>query len=285
MIRETVTERQFQRLLERILAKVRSGVALREDIDAIADSPEARLPHRWFTIWMERATSAQLEARQLLRVGQEAQAARLYLRASEYFRAAAAIYWPVHGDAAIADAMRLHGECFRAGLDIAGPTYRSFVVQAGAATIVGYLFDPRYPVDAVRLTVRCGPVDGTPEEQYALEGVPAREHGWWVALTAPAILPTPRCAGELLAGIRALVEEVSAGPVVRTAVAGFGDDREQSAEIADRNRVVEARFNAGGGRSVGYGHCPNGSPKSPTIGPPNTGMTSVDLENEAGRNG
>jgi hypothetical protein len=243
LIRETVTERQFQRQLERILAKVQSGVALREDVDAIAVSPEARLPHRWFTIWMERATSAQLEARQLLRVGQEAQAARLYLRASEYFRAAAAIYWPSRGDAAIADAQRLQVECFRAALDVAGPSYYPFEIGAGGVAVGGYLLEPAHATAPTQLALCCGPLDGAAEEQYALAGREAHQHGLWVALVNPdqlsASVAAPRGIEEALSGLRALAEQFGAERLSVLVAIEIGDGRWLTEELARSDPSIQ----------------------------------------------
>jgi hypothetical protein len=129
-------------------------------------------------------------ARETLVQGDVHGAACGYLRASEYFRAAASVYWPAHGDAAIADAMRLHSECFRASLDLDGPVYRQISLACTRFAVTAYLARPRRIAGQASLLICCGPSDATPEEQYLLAGRDALDHGWGVALVDPAA-----CAG------------------------------------------------------------------------------------------
>ena len=181
MPRETLTGSQVESQAERILAKVRIGAADPADVAAVVSQPESTTPYGWFSSWVERAGQTRLVAREALVGGDSKRAASCYLRASEYFRAAASVYWPVRGNAAVADAIRLHSECFRASLDIDGPVYRQF-----SNAWSGYLARPRRISADTGLLICLGPADGTAAEQYLLAGHPALELGWGVALIEPA---------------------------------------------------------------------------------------------------
>ena len=254
-IRETLTESQLQRQLDRLQAKVPANVVAQADIDAVVASQHACSPHSWFTGWMERAAIARDQARDCLRLGQSASAGRLYLRASEYFRAAGAIYWPNRGDAAIADALRLHVECFRAALDVAGPTYQPIAWEAGVATIGGYLLEPRHASVPARLAVCCGPLDGTAEEQYALAAVEALERGWVVALLVPTqlveCLDTPHGARELREALVDLAETFSTEPIETTAAIGIGDGMGVAEALEANDPEFDLWRDAGERRALG----------------------------------
>ena len=204
---------------------------------------------------MERAAIARVQARERLRRGQAECAGRLYLRASEYFRVAAAIYGPSRGDGALADALRLHVECFRAALDITGPTYQPIEFEAGSVAVGGYLLEPQCASVPARLAVCCGPLDGTAEEQYMLGAVEALERGWIAALLVSnqmkACLDGPHGVRELRETLVDLAGIFVAMPVATIAVIGIGDGMGVAEALEAREPGFERWRDAGERRAAG----------------------------------
>lgn len=255
-MRKTLANGQFINHIARLLAKAPRGFSNLRDVDAVRKHPDARSPHRWFTAWMERAEAAHTLAREALRWGDAPSAASAYLRASEYYRAAASAYWPERSDAAIADAMRLHAECFRAALDLDGPPYRPFEIPAGRATVAGYLLwpvpDPEDISRPVATLMCCGPSDGTAEEQYGLLGAEALRLGWLVMLADPSDLERACecCDGPRMAmsAMRVWLAEMPAGTPPRLALAGLGDGRRLAWKLVSGDGRAEVIWPAPGRR-------------------------------------
>jgi hypothetical protein len=251
-MRERLTSAQFINHFARVLAKAPRGVSDLRDVDAVRNHPDARTPHGWFTVWMERAGAARTLARQAIEWGDAASAASAYLRSSEYYRAAAAAYWPERGDAAVADAMRLHVECFRAALDLDGPPYRPFSIPIGQTALDGYLLQPRAASRSNAVLLCCGPSDGTAEEQYGLVGAEALRQGWWVMLADPGGLERAGggCDGarQALAEVRAWLAKTMDGEPSRLELAGLGDGAGLAWKLGSGDRAAEVIWPPEGAR-------------------------------------